>query len=131
MSNFSPYGFEEEGVYWRTVEHYFQAQKFENPEHREKIRNAHSPKQAKDLGQSRAIPIRGDWEQVKEQIMKHALSLKFTNPKMKELLLSTKKRELIENSPYDCDWGCGRDGGGKNRLGKLLMEVRSELREQA
>lgn len=62
LSNFAPFGFEEDGAYWRTVEHYFQAQKFEDADHRERIRRAHSPKQAKDLGQSRALPIRRDWE---------------------------------------------------------------------
>lgn len=59
--------------------------------------------------------------------MKHALRQKFSHPKLKALLLSTKKRELVENSPFDRYWGCGGDGTGANRLGVLLMEVRQEL----
>ena len=41
LSNFYPCGFEEDGVCWPTVEHYFQAQKFpgdENAAYRERIR---------------------------------------------------------------------------------------------
>ena len=128
LSNFSPYGFEDEGVYWPTVEHYFQAQKFNDAVHQERIRLAYSPKQAKSLGQSRAIPIRSDWESVKEDVMRHALLKKFAHPKMKTLLLGTQKRELIEKSPFDTYWGSGQYGTGKNRLGLLLMEVRDLLR---
>ena len=56
LSNFAPYGFEENGLYWATVEHYFQAQKFEGEElltYRERIRKAQSPKEAKALGRPR------------------------------------------------------------------------------
>lgn len=130
LSNFAPYGLEEDGVYWPTVEHYFQAQKFIGPEsaaYRERIRLTHSPKDAKTLGQSRTLPLRADWEQVKEGIMLHALRKKFAPPKLREILLSTKNRPLIENSPYDRYWGVGKDGSGRNRLGILLMQLRTEM----
>jgi hypothetical protein len=131
LSNFYPQGFEDDdGTYWPTVEHYFQAMKFTGPEneaYREMIRQSHSPKQAKQLGQSRKNPIRPDWEQVKDEVMLDALRRKFTNPKMREVLLQTKRRPLFENSPYDKYWGIGRDHNGKNRLGQLLMQVRSEI----
>jgi N-glycosidase YbiA len=128
LSNFAPFGLEEAGVYWPTVEHYFQAHKFTDSAHRDRILRAHSPQQAKTLGQNRAIAIRPDWETVKDAIMKHALRKKFSNPKLRTLLLDTKSRPLIENSPYDRYWGIGRDGNGKNVLGRLLVEVRGELR---
>ena len=86
---------------------------------------------AKALGQSRKFPIRSDWDQVKETVMLHALRQKFQNPSLRTLLLQTKNRELIEDSPYDRFWGCGRDGKGKNRLGHLLMALRDEIREDA
>lgn len=38
FSNFSPHGIATDDLWWPTVEHYFQAQKFEDAEHREKIR---------------------------------------------------------------------------------------------
>ena len=128
LSNFAPFGFELSGVFWPTVEHYFQAQKFHDTEYRERIRLSMSPRQAKALGQTRKIKIRSDWNAAKEKIMLNALKKKFQHPELCELLLSTGKRELIENSPHDKFWGCGRNGNGKNRLGKLLMQVREEIR---
>ncbi len=73
--------------------------------------------------------MRDDWEAVKEDVMINALRKKFQSPELRQMLLSTGKQELIENSPYDRYWGCGRDGRGNNRLGKLLMQVREELRK--
>lgn len=131
FSNFAPFGFVEDSVSWPTVEHYFQAQKFPGPEHanyRERIRTAGSPQHVKTLGQTRDVPIRSDWDDVKETIMQKALRQKFVNAPLRELLVGTGKRLLVENSPYDRYWGCGRNGKGKNRLGVLLMELREESR---
>lgn len=130
LSNFYPCGFEDEGVYWPTVEHYFQAQKFQGDQYagyRELIRQSGSPQHAKMLGRSARIPLRSDWETVKEEVMLYALRRKFENPAMRRILLETKNRRLIENSPYDKYWGIGKDGRGKNRLGELLMKVRAEI----
>jgi transposase len=58
FSNFSRHGVEVEGLWWPTVEHYFQAQKFEDPGYRERIRAAPDPRRAAELGRSRAVPLR-------------------------------------------------------------------------
>ncbi len=129
LSNFANDSFKVDGVSWPTMEHYFQAMKFIGTDQYDKIRNAVSPKQAKDLGQTRIVPIREDWDNVKEEIMLNGLREKFKIPELKELLLKTGKKELIENSPYDRYWGIGKDGKGKNRLGVLLMQVRQEISE--
>lgn len=128
FSNFSKYGIEMEGVWWPTVEHYFQAQKFNNPDYQEKIRMTYSPKEAAELGRSRKQPIRKDWEEVKEEIMYRAILKKFqTHQVLSELLLSTVGQEIVENAPGDYYWGCGKDGTGLNRLGKILAKVRKEI----
>ena len=68
---------------------------------------------------------------VKYQVMKDALKAKFTQHEdLKCLLLSTGNRELIENAKDDYQWGCGKDGTGKNLLGKALMEVREEIKKE-
>lgn len=134
LSNFAPFGFEEDGAYWPTVEHYFQAQKFpgaENGAYRERIRKAKTPKEAKSLGRTRTIAIRPDWEEVKDGIMLAALRRKFAAAKLRDLLLSTGDRRLVEAAPTDYYWGCGRTGTGKNRLGELLMQTRDELKAHA
>ena len=107
--------FEEDGVHWPTVEHYFQAQKFpgaENAAYRDKIRSAKTPKEAKALGRTRGVVIRPDWEEAKETIMLHALRKKFATGKLQDLLLATGDRPLVEGSPFDSYWGCGRTGKG-------------------
>ena len=128
FSNFSAHGIQIDGQWWPTTEHYFQAQKFDDAAYREKIRGASSPKQAAEWGRSRAVPLRTDWEAVKEEMMSQAVRAKFEgHPALKTLLLSTGAEEIIENAPGDCYWVCGKDGSGKNRLGAILMRVREEL----
>lgn len=127
LSNFCPPGLEDKGIYWPTVEHYFQAHKFVDPAFRERIRRAATPKDARELGRSRAYPIRPDWDAVREDVMRHALRLKFAKGPVRDLLRSTGQRPLIEASPFDDFWGAGQDGSGRNRLGQLLEQVRSEL----
>lgn len=132
FSNFSHHGIEMNGLWWPTVEHYFQAQKFEDSEYQEKIRNAASSKQAAELGRSRKLPIRDDWEAVKDELMSQAVLKKFeTHEKLAELLLSTGDQDIVENAPGDYYWGCGKDGTGLNKLGHILVKVRSQLRDAA
>ncbi|PAX54602.1 NADAR family protein [Brunnivagina elsteri] len=128
FSNFSHHGIELDRLWWITTEHYFQSQKFEDTAYREKIRTAATPKIAAELGRSRKMPLRKDWEEVKDLIMYKAVLKKFqTHQQLQELLLSTLDEEIIENAPGDYYWGCGKDGSGKNILGKILMDVRKEL----
>lgn len=129
FSNFAPYGFLEEDVFWPTAEHYFQAQKYKhNAAYYTMIRKARTPKQAALLGRTRDLPIRSDWEHIKDAVMYRALERKFsTHPILRTILLSTGEQEIVENSPSDYYWGCGSAKTGENKLGKLLMRLRSEL----
>ena len=128
FSNFAPFGVAMEGQWWRTVEHFFQAQKFLDISYRERIRAANKPKDAKALGMTRRVPLREDWEEIKDQIMLDAVRVKFqTHEQPRQLLLSTRAARIVENAPMDAYWGCGPDGQGLNRLGKILMQVRQEL----
>ncbi len=132
FSNFAAYPVKIGKKTWPTTEHYFQAQKFHDAGHSEKIRKAGSPMMAARLGRDRKAPLRKDWEAVKIGVMRQALLAKFTqHAELKELLLSTGNRRLIESTPNDDYWGDGGDGSGKNMLGRLLMEVRSQLREES
>ena len=130
FSNFFPSAFDLDGKRWPTTEHYFQAQKFTaTPEYQEEIRLAKTPEKAKNLGGSREKPIRADWDQVREDVMKKALKAKFTqNADLKAMLLSTGNRPLVEANPTDSYWGYGRTKKGKNRMGILLQQLRDELR---
>lgn len=128
FSNFSPHPFTLKGRHWPTSEHYFQAQKFAGTEHEEEVRLAKSPMIAARMGRSRQRPLRQDWEAVKDDIMREALRAKFAqNSTLRSLLLNTGDAELVEHTSNDRYWGDGGDGTGKNRLGQLLMELRTEL----
>ena len=135
FSNFFPSAFDLDGKRWPTVEHYFQAQKFTaNPEYQEEIRAAKTPEKAKTLGAAvdGTKPIRSDWDTVREEVMKKALTAKFTqNPDLKAKLLATGNRALVEANPTDAYWGYGRTKKGKNRMGILLQQLRDELRNTA
>lgn len=128
FSNFSNHGFILDELYWSTSEHYFQAQKFIGTEYLEKLRLLKTPRAAAKMGRDRNLPLRKDWGQVKDDIMRKAVLCKFsTHLDIKEILLSTADEEIVENSPVDYYWGCGADGTGKNMLGIILMEVREQL----
>ncbi|DBA99900.1 hypothetical protein WJX77_000507 [Trebouxia sp. C0004] len=133
---------------WRSVEHYYQAQKFastngasENAAIIEMVAEAVSPEEAARLGRrhQRLQPaaVRPDWDQAKLQVMLAALRAKFiTHEGPRKLLLSTagqgtaSGKLLQESSPSDFFWAKGHDGTGSNHLGRLLMQVREELLQQ-
>jgi len=142
LSNFSHHSFETEEfsgkqcviykAFWETSEHYYQARKFVgmNIQYAERIRLSNTPAEAARLGRDKNHPLRPDWELVKEIIMERALMEKFSqNPDIKKQLINTGKAILIKHRKADRYWGDGEDGNGKNRLGVLLMRVRSELKE--
>ncbi len=132
FSNMSRYGFELDGQYWPTSEHYFQAQKFAGTEHVELIRQAKSPMIAARMGRSRKRSLRADWESVKDEVMRRAVLRKFeTHADIRAILLGTGSDPIIENAPGDYYWGCGKDGSGQNKLGQILLEVRERLRQHA
>jgi ribA/ribD-fused uncharacterized protein len=118
---------EEDG---QTVEHRFQAAKAITPEDRIWVRKAPSPDEAKRRG--RRVTLRSDWEQVKDDVMLGLLRAKFApGSKLARQLMSTRGLVLEEGNTWgDTYWGVNLyTGEGENRLGKLLMQVRSELLE--
>lgn len=131
FSNFAPYPITLGKKKWPTSEHYFQAQKFENPADREEVRKANSPMLAARLGRDRKKKLRKDWEAVKVGIMRQAIEAKFTqHEELKDLLLSTGTAKLVEHTANDSYWGDGGDGTGKNMLGRLLVDLRDKLASQ-
>jgi N-glycosidase YbiA len=129
FSNFSPHPIFIENMDWATVEHYFQASKFDDIILRKKIQQLDSPMKAAIEGRNKSHSLRLDWEFIKEEIMKKALSAKFLqHPNLRVELLKTLDSVLIEDTINDNYWGNGGNGSGKNRLGILLMEVRREMR---
>ena len=134
FSNFSPNGYHGQDGKWRhNSEAGFQAQKFAgiNNERYEYILSLKKPSEAAKAGRSRDFKIVSDWENKRDDAMYDELYHKFTSPFNAEalrVLISTGDEELIEDSPIDYYWGIGKNGTGQNKLGKLLMNLREELK---
>lgn len=129
LCNFSPHPLKLKGKIFPTSEHYYQSQKFVGTEYEERCRQAETPRQAFEMSRQPGAPVRKDWDDVKDDVMRQAVQAKFTqHPELARLLLETGDAELAEDSPVDDYWGLGKDGNGKNKLGKILMEVREQLK---
>jgi ribA/ribD-fused uncharacterized protein len=127
LSNFQRQSLEYKGLHFKNVEAAFQAQKVIDESQKAKFCNL-DPSMAKKLG--RTVSLRPDWQKVKDQIMLELIRIKFEDPCYRIKLLATGDSELIEGNWWgDTYWGvCG--GIGKNKLGKILMQVREEIREE-
>ena len=131
FTNFAEYEIEIDGIRYRTSEHYFQSQKLIGTPFLRKLCEFPRPRQAFEYPRQPHVSawVRQDWHMVKDDIMYRALITKFTQHKhLRRRLLNTGDRKLVEHSPYDSYWGDGPDGNGQNRLGELLMRLRSALR---
>lgn len=142
LSNFYPCEISHQGITYPSVEHYYVAMKCNNDQmidgvyytcgdFRELASKVSTAGNVKRLG--RKIKLRSDWEEKKLQIMSWGLRQKFAIPELQELLLSTGDEKLVEgNWWHDVYWGkcsCTKcKNAGENNLGKLLMEIRSDLR---
>ena len=120
LSNFHDCEIEYEGYKYHNVESAFQAQK--DLTRRSEFESL-NPTMAKRLG--RKVKLRSDWETVKVDIMKELVKCKFDqHPELKQKLIDTGDRLLIEGNTWnDTFWGVCK-GNGKNMLGKILMELR-------
>ena len=126
LSNFYEATIYVDGERYRSVEHAYQAHKTLDPWSRRLVRLAPSAAEAKKLGKS--VPLRKDWDDVKVDLMRSFIRKKFENPFLRPLLLATGDVELIEGNTFgDTFWGVCR-GTGQNVLGKILMEVRNEIK---
>lgn len=131
FSNFSPHSIHLEGKDWKTVEHYYQAQKFGGTADEwlvSQIGNAPTPEEAARLGRDRCRISRTDWSTLKTKVMRDAVLTKFlTYLDLQEILLGTGNETIVEDSPTDYFWGCGLNKTGQNYLGRILMSVRDEI----
>lgn len=125
LSNFYPAEVEYEGRTYLNNEAAFQSAKTLDPEIRVQFQGL-NPSEAKKLG--RSIPLREDWEEIKDRVMYDIVSDKFhRNPLLAEKLIQTGEAVLVEGNNWgDTYWGMCNDEG-KNMLGKILMRVRVRL----
>lgn len=141
LSNFYPCKFEFNDKTFNFSEQCFMWQKamlFNDFEVAEQILNETNVRKIKALGRKVKDFDENWWNQHKECFMFNACCAKFSqNDKLKDFLLSTSNREIVEASPVDSIWGIGFssdkameniDKWGQKLLGKTLVNVRTRLR---
>jgi ribA/ribD-fused uncharacterized protein len=129
LSNFYPATVVFEGLTYPDSEHAYQSAKTLDMNERRRIAALPTPAEAKRAGE--ALQYRADWPQVKYQVMLTCVRDKFTrNKDLGTKLLATGDAYLEEGNTWgDRIWGVYQ-GQGTNWLGKILMQVRSELRHR-
>lgn len=132
LSNFYECNVTYNGLTYKNSEAAFHAQKTLDETERKQFITL-NPSESKKLG--RKITLRNDWEEVKTKIMYEICLVKFSqNEDLKAKLLATGDEHLEEGTYWhDNCWGncyCEKckDIVGENRLGKILMEIREELK---
>ena len=137
--------FEVDGIKYNTSEQYMMAQKallFEDHETYEKIINSKIPKEIKDLGREVKNFSSDKWNLKKFDIVVKGNIEKFSqNEKLKQFLLKTKDKILVEASPFDKIWGIGMKEDdkdildeskwkGENLMGKAIMKAREFIKKE-
>jgi ribA/ribD-fused uncharacterized protein len=130
LSNFWNCEVEYEGDLYPSSEHAFVAAKTTDNNIRKKIISIDTPSKVKAFG--RKIKLREDWEDVKIEEMYIIVKNKFErNPELLKKLIDTGGTLLVEGNTWkDTFWGQCPIGNGQNHLGKILMRVREELKEE-
>lgn len=130
FSNFSSFSVEYDGVFWMTSEHAYQAAKFTDSKIRKEIEDAKSSHDAFKIARGHSNDYKPDWYDIRVNIMKDIVRAKTDqHTHIKEKLLETNTKEIVENSPVDDFWGWGANKDGRNELGKIWMEIREEIRK--
>ena len=130
LSSYSKFGFFLDDADWPSAEHYYQAMKFDDAAIREQIRQAPHPMEAAKLAKQYKKHTRKDWDKVKATVMTRGTYTKCrSHEEVARALRKTADKNIVENSLYDYYWGCGRDGRGENRYGRILMDIRAKFSE--
>lgn len=142
LSQWWEVNFEIDGVNYSTAEQFMMAEKarlFQDLDTLEMILESRSPQKAKKLGRQVKNFNEKIWNDNRSEIVVNGNLAKFSqNPELKQFLVSTGNKILVEASPYDRIWGIGMSQdhehisnplkwNGLNLLGFALMQVRDNL----
>jgi len=139
LSNFYPCKVVFRDLVFPSSEHLYmwkKARYFNDIETSDLIVKADTAKEAKKLGRSVKGFDESQWSYVSGSSMMSALLHKFQNEDLKQMLIDTKEKYLVEASPVDKIWGIGlspddqlrfqsANWTGLNLLGTCLMQVRT------
>lgn len=128
LGTYSNHPIELDGLVWPTVEHYYQAMKFQNLDYKEKIRLSNTPNQAHKLGNAWFKKKVSNWKNIERTVMNRGMYIKAkTYLAVQNKLIESGTKQIAESSQYDYFWGIGRDKRGDNHFGKILQNIRTKL----
>lgn len=140
FSNMYPVDIYVDGMHLKSVEHLYVICKAISAHDRHKclaILHEDSPYEVKKMGYGILGLDVQFWDFIKDKIMVCAMMAKFQQPGLRDLMLASGERELVEASPNKV-WGCGihvneitgpvLEYPGNNLCGKCLMDVRDLIR---
>ena len=131
LANYSNHGFTKNGVFYKTVEHYYQSEKFDDPEIKQRIINADTPKEASNIGRDRSNIRITNFKDIKNQVMFDGILEKFRQHRdIAYKLIETRNRLIAEATIDEYYWGIGKDKSGKNVIGDILVKVRGRIKEE-
>lgn len=143
----------DEVLTFNSIEQYYQSEKYNSSNtisqiYRSFILQANTPKKAHMIGKQKKfiydwpvnddekitvkkvidkykgiVKIRSDWKSVKDKVLMKGLKEKFKDKYLKDLLLSTNNKVLVENS-------IGIWGMKNNKLGEALMKLRDLIKSR-
>lgn len=147
FSNWSPCNISYDNQKFHTSEQLFMYLKalffYDEEIARKIVKEGKDPEAAKYLGRQVRNFNNKEWEKVREEKMYIAVYEKFTSDeKLKQILLNTGNKILVEGSPFDDIWGVKlrwddplildeKNWKGLNLLGKILMKVRDDIKNES
>jgi ribA/ribD-fused uncharacterized protein len=125
LSNFFMTPIKWDGATYPSVEHAYQAAKFPPQDRHVFWHQSLRPGEAKRKGRGKGGP---DWHSKSLWIMLDLVRIKFEDPKLRESLLATGTEHLEEGNWWGDTFFGVVAGIGQNHLGRILMQVREEIR---
>jgi len=113
---------------YATAEHAYHCQRYTDPTIRKEIETARSPQKAWEASQKHKSQQLPDFNDRKVAVMEDIFRAKLAQHEdVKEALKNSGDEVIVKNYP-DPFWGIGKDGDGKNEMGKIWMKLREELK---
>lgn len=131
LANYSDHHFSKDGIRYKTVEHYYQSEKYDDPEVKMRIIEASTPKEASNIGRDRNNIRKPNFKNIKNDVMLQGILEKFwQNKDILYKLIETRDEEIVEATINEYYWGIGKDRTGENNIGKILMKAREVLKNR-
>lgn len=129
LANYSNHGFVKDGVFYKTVEHYYQSQKFFDSLISREVIISNVPKEASNIGRDRGRVRKINFKNIKNQVMFEGVLEKFRqNRDIAYKLVGTRNEPIIEATVDEYYWGIGKNRTGLNVIGHILEEVREIIK---